>query len=109
MKYDTKKIAEGIRKAVAAAQEFATIDDGGTCNFDSAYLRVPGMRESQAEEIEKLAGVHLSLHNYQFHGRILSIIGGRSGQGNRQTKMAETMRESLRADGFDTGMYYQMD
>ncbi len=40
MKYDTEKLAASIRKAVAAAKEFENTDDGGTCNFDCAYLVV---------------------------------------------------------------------
>jgi hypothetical protein len=109
MKYDTQKIAEAIRKAVAKAQEFKTMQDGGTCNFDSAYLIVPGMRDNQGKEIETLAGVVLDLGTYPCHGRILRIIGGKSGQGDRHTKMAEVMGESLKADGFNVGMWYQMD
>lgn len=109
MKYDTAKIAEAIKKAVSSAQQFSEIDDGGTCNFDCAYLFVPGMRKSQAKEIENIAGVSLSLNTSRWQGRILQIIGGRLGQGARQTKMAETMRDSIKQDGFEAGMYYQMD
>ncbi len=109
MKYELTNIAEAIKKAVAHAQQFATVDDGGTCNFDSAYLRVPGMRKRQAEDIEALCGVALSLNTYRYHGRILQVIGGRSGQGARQTKMAEAMRDSLRESGYETGMWYQAD
>jgi len=109
MKYDSVKIALAIRKAVQAAAVFENDDDGGTCNFDCAYICVPGMREAQAKEIEALAGVRLSLSTYRWHGRILQIVGGRSGQGMRQTKMAEAMKNSLVADGFDASVYYQMD
>lgn len=109
MKYDTQKIAEAIKRAVSHAQRFADVDDGGTCNFDCAYLFVPGMRESQAKDIERLSGVTLNLSTSHWHGRNLKIIGGRDGQGARQTKMAEAMRDSLKQDGLETGMYYQMD
>ncbi len=109
MRYDTAKLALAIRKAVTAARAFETVEDGGTCNFDSAYLRVPGMRDKQAQEIERLSGVGLSLHTYRWHGRILQIIGGRSGQAHRQTAMAEAMYKSLKSDGLASGMYYQMD
>lgn len=108
-KYDSQKIADSIKKAVKAAQAFATIDDGGSCNFDCAYIRVPRMRESQALDIKDLAGVHVSIHGYRLHGRILKITGGLSGQGARNTKMAEAIRDSLKADGFDAAVYYQTD
>ena len=109
MIYDTEQIAKAIRKAAEAAQVVATIDDGGTCNFDCAYIRVPGMREQQAKAIEEASGLHLHLYTYRWHGRILQLTGGLSGQGARRTKMAEAMCASLRADGVDASMYYQMD
>ena len=109
MKYDTQELALAIRNAVKLADEFSAIDDGGTCNLDSAYLRVPGMREAQAKEIEKMAGIPLSLATYSLHGRILQLVGGTSGQGNRRTKMAEVECKYLKSLGFDASVYYQMD
>jgi hypothetical protein len=110
MKYDSAKIAEAIKKAVDAAQVHAESDDGGTCNFDCAFLTVPQMREEQAKQIAELAGVRLYLWpNHSIYGRILQVQGGRSGMGNRQTRMAEEMKRSLEADGFKAGVYYQMD
>ena len=76
MKYDSQKIAAAIKKAVEAARMFASVPDGGSCNFDSAFIRAPRMQESQAEEIEQLCGVRLSLHTYRYQGRILQIVGG---------------------------------
>ena len=109
MRYDSQKIADAIKRAVDAAKPFAESDDGGTCNFDCAYLCVPGMSQKQGRDIQTLAGVTLSLYTYRWHGRILQIIGGRSGQGARQTRMAEAMHRSLKAEGVECGMYYQMD
>jgi hypothetical protein len=113
MKYNSLVIATALKNAVTAAQKEVGADDGGTCNFDAAYLRVPGMREVQAKEIEKMAGVTLCLGTYSYHGRILQVIGGTSGQGNRRTRMAEAMKksldESLTDFGVATGMWYQVD
>lgn len=109
MKYDSAQLAEAIKKAVAAAQSHANDDDGGTCNFDAAYIKVPGMWKKQASDIETLSGVRLSLwEDHAYFGRIL-MLSGTSGQGNRRTRMAEAMRHSLEADGVESGMYYQMD
>jgi hypothetical protein len=109
VKYNSGRLADAINTAVIAAQVYANNEDGGTCNFDCAYLMVPGMREKQAKEIEAQCGVYLSLHTYRFQGRILQIIGGLSGQGLRRTKMAETMYASLQKDGIPAGMYMQAD
>jgi hypothetical protein len=109
MKYDSQKLADAIMKAVDAAKQFASVPDGGSCNFDAAYIRVPGMRESQAEEIQELCGIRLSLHTYRYQGRILQIVGGRDGQGARQTAMAEAMAASLTADGIDASVFYMTD
>lgn len=109
MKYDSQKIAAAIKKAVEAARMFASVPDGGSCNFDSAFIRAPRMQESQAKEIEQLCGVRLSLHTYRYQGRILQIVGGREGQGARQTAMAEAMAASLKADGIDAAVFYRVD
>lgn len=105
MKYDIALIQKAVSEAIAAGREFANIDDGGTCNFDSCYIRVPGMRKSTAE---KIGGVSLFTTNW--HGRTLHL-GGTEGQGNRRTTMAEAQSKFLKANYplLDIGIYYQMD
>lgn len=109
MKYDSAKLAEAIKKAAEAAQVHANDDDGGTCNFDSAFLRVKGMPDAQAKEIEQLSGVRNYITNHSLFGRIIMLSGSLRGQGNRRTRMAEAMRRSLEEQGIDCGCYYAMD
>jgi len=88
--------------------------DGGTCNFDAAFVSVPGMREAQAEEIMRLTeipgspGLRVTLSNHSLFGRIL-MMHCYNGQANRRTVMAEAAGKSLKSAGVDSGMYYQMD
>jgi len=109
MPYDSLKIAGAIQKAVEAAQVHVNDDDGGTCNFDAAYLRVPRMTEQQAKEIERLSGTNVYIMQSEWFGRILMITGGLSGQGMRRTRMAETMTKSLQESGLEANTWFQMD
>jgi hypothetical protein len=105
MKYDIALIQKAISEAIEAGQPFANVDDGGTCNFDSCYISVPGMRESTAE---KIGGA--SLMHGGWHGRRLQL-GGTYGQGNRRTTMAEAQRAFLKNKypQLSVGMFYMMD
>lgn len=106
MAFDAIKLATAIQKAALAAKAHINEPDGGTCNFDYAYIRVKGMRPSKAHEIATLSGVELRLHD--FHGRVLELCVT-SGQGARRTAMAEAAHKSLKESGIDAGMYYRMD
>ena len=105
MKYDIALIQKAVSEAIAAGREFANVNDGGTCNFDSCYIRVPGMRESTANQIN---GVSLMKSGWM--GRRLQL-GGTEGQGNRRTTMAEAQRNFLAANypQLIVSMFYMMD
>jgi len=105
MAHDIALIQKAVGEALVHAAQFAGTEDGGTCNFDSCYIRVTGMRESTAK---KIGGVSMS--NTRWHGRTLHLQGT-LGQGARRTKMAEEQRKFLVANypTLDVGMYYQMD
>jgi hypothetical protein len=105
MKHDVALIQKAVNEAIGHAQQFASVDDGGTCNFDACYIAVPGMRESTARSI---GGV--SLMHTRWHGRTLHLRGT-LGQANRQTTMAEAQRDYLKEHypQLTIGMYYQMD
>ncbi len=106
--YDAFKIAEAIKKAAEVAGKLIDTPDTGTCNFDSCFLRVPGMRKDKAEAIEEFSGVRCDLRDTKMYGRVL-MIGIGSGQANRNTVMAECAHKFLTGMGFNAGMYYQMD
>ena len=108
MRYNISKLADVIRKAAEAAKQFENEDDGGTCNFDSAYIRAPYFQKSQIKVLEEKSGVSLSLDDHGFHGRRITLECY-SGQGARRTKMAEEACASLKSQGIDAGMFYMMD
>jgi hypothetical protein len=113
MKYDTKKIVTVIQDAIKAADAAdpgpGLDNDGGTCNFDAAYLQVPGMRKAQAAEIAAaLPSNCITLNDYPWQGRIL-MLRHSNGQAMRRTLMAEASGRVFKASGMAYGMYYQAD
>lgn len=105
MSHDLKLIQKAVSEAIQHSQQFDLTEDGGTCNFDACYIRVPGMPKLTANKIQ---GV--SLFVTRWHGRTLHLHGT-LGQGARRTKMAEEQCKYLQANypQLETGMYYQMD
>lgn len=101
-----EKFTEDLKEAVEEAKKFSNIEDGGTCNFDSATISLVGWQEKKLEAAIEAAGCFSSKWN---ECNELIICGGTSGQGNRRTTMAETIYNYLKACGYNTGMYYQMD
>ena len=110
-----KKYAEliaALKRAQVKAKEAGLLsDDGGTCNFDSPVLYMPkGTREATMKKIGGAAGVRFfKLYNtaggawWTVHGDFIS------GQANRRTASAEAFAASLKADGFESDTYYQID
>lgn len=108
-----KKISDltaALIKAKEAGALYTDIDDGGTCNFDSPKVYLPRWKQADVETACEAAG--LRCFDYKFYGSKAYVICGgplTSGQGNRRSKIAEVMCDSLKASGYDAHMYYQMD
>lgn len=108
-KYEALKKA--LERAKIIAEQSATADDGGTCNFDSPTLDYRAMGMSKQKAIETIKSVGLSCYDWTC-GRMvfgLVIVGMTKGQGYCRTAMAEAFCKSLQADGIKSSMYYQMD
>ena len=110
------ELITALKKAREKATEAGLLsDDGGTCNFDSPVLYMPkGTRETTMDKIGVCAGVSfMKWESYPFKGSDHSawLIFGDfiSGQGNRRTTIAEAFAASLKADGFESNTYYQID
>lgn len=102
------KLAEDLRKAAAVGYAAAELsDDGGTCNFDAATIRLSGWIQAKVEQAAREAGVRCFVWN--LWGSKSFVFPIASGQGNARTAGAEAMSDHLKKAGYDAGMYYQMD
>lgn len=103
-----EKLTNALKRAAIAAAPLLDREDGGTCNFDAPTLNCQacGLNMTMAKEAVKAAG--LMGREWGRTGALI-INGFMSGQGNRRTAMAEAFSKSLNAQGYSSGMYYQMD
>lgn len=109
-KVDAAAITRGVQAAVEAAKKCAEVDDGGTCNMDSPYFRVPRMRETTVLAAVQAGGSSAySMEWLRSRIFMVSIPMEGMGQGNRRTRAAEAMAKAMQAAGLDAGVYYQMD
>ena len=104
-KQDYEALANALKIAKAKALEMRTIEDTGTCNFDSPLLLLGGTSETT---LEKLFGSEYGVYK---RGIGAYVIGYKilEGQGWRRTKMAETFANALREQGYKAYTYYAMD
>ena len=103
------KLAKDLECAAAYAMEVAaTTDDGGTCNMDAVTVDLKGWNRAKVEQAAKAAGVGCFVWNLYGHKSYVFPVRD-SGQGNARTAAAEAMQEALKLEGYNTGMYYQID
>lgn len=103
------KLAEDLKAAAEHGREVARrTHDGGTCNFDAATLYLKGWNSKKIQQAAKAAGVGCSEWNLWGSKSWVFALSG-TGQGDARTAAAEAMRDHLKAAGYETGMYYQMD
>lgn len=101
----SQDLATAARKAAVIAD---ILEDGGTCNFDSCTLQLPGWNSKKVEQAARAAGVGCFVWNlwgsksFVFPLRVAA-------QADARSAAAEAMRDHLKAMGYDTGMYYQAD
>lgn len=106
----SEMLTAALIKAKEAGMKYTDVDDGGTCNFDAPKLYLKGWRRTDVEKAVENAG--LRCFDYQLWGTKAYVICGGPldyGQANRRSKVAEVMYESLKADGYEAAMYYQVD
>ena len=91
--------------AYSEAEKLKTVEDDGTCNFDSPIIYLEGWRRRDVLEAFKLTG----LSPYFKDGGGIMIEGACNGFGARRTAMAEAFRDSLKAQGYKAYVHYVMD
>lgn len=101
-----QKLADDLKAAHAYGLAHMGDDDGGTCNFDAPALFLTGWDKKLVEAAAKTAGV--GCFEWNFCKAYVFPIRG-VGQGYTRTKAAEAMSHYLKEQGYEAGMYYQMD
>lgn len=90
--------------AIYEAEKFKNTDDGGTSNFDTPFVILKGWSNKNIKKAFELTGLIPDTNK-----EITYILGACEGQGFRRTAMAEAFRDSLKEDGYNAGVYYQID
>lgn len=98
------KLERALMNADKAARQFAESEDNGTCNFDTPVIRIKATEKQMASLDYKV--VKVGEKGWKDCWFVFIPL---MGQGNRRTRMAEAAARSLIADGFEAGVYFQMD
>lgn len=103
------KLSEDLNSAFKkAVEDCADGSDGGTCNFDAPALYLPRWNAERVEKAAKQAG-H-GCFTWNSYGEKRYVIALRLPyQGEKRSRIAEHMNGILKAMGYDSFMYYQMD
>ena len=104
------KLRDDLRRALAAgrAAEKANPEDGGTCNFDSAAIRLPRWNAAKVEQAAKEAGT--SCFDWiLFGGKRYVFSPDSKAQANARSRNAEAMTKALKAMGYEAMDYCQAD
>jgi hypothetical protein len=96
------KIATAIEAGKAAAAKCT--NDGGSANLDRVVIPIPGIR---ATTVKGLPGYVQKQHGYHRQGIHLDTPW--SGQGNQHSAGVQAMHKSLKDQGVDCYVYYQVD
>ncbi|MGF6593140.1 hypothetical protein [Pseudomonas sp. 2835] len=97
-----EKVRIAIEAGKAAAQ--ACDNDGGSANCDRVVIPVPGLRASQ---LPSLPGYVQKKSRYHQQGIHLDTPW--PGIGNRNYAGVQAMHQSLKAQGVNCYVYYQID
>jgi len=96
------KIEIAIQAGKAAAA--ACAEDGGSANCDRVFIPMPGVRDSAVQHLPGYMGKKSTSHQRGFH-----LSTHWPGIGNRNTAGVQAMHKSLKDQGVDCYVYYQID
>ncbi len=110
-KTDRETLIHAFREAAAAAlaADPGPDADGGTSNFDTAAIELPGIRERFVEECAKAAGITATSFRWFGGRRWFFVFVPMYGQGDRRSRMAEAANRKLKELGLKACLYCQMD
>lgn len=104
------KLRDDLREAlrIGRAAEDAAPEDGGTCNFDAAAIRLPRWNSALIEQAAQEAGSHCFDWNL-WGTKSWVFCPDTRGQANARSRNAEAMTRALQAMGYDAMDYCQAD
>lgn len=103
---DYNKLEHDICNAEISARDFAAVDDGGTCNFDTPIVNLgKGVNKKKLAEMDW----RIEPVSERGNGGWYFVFIDLRGQANRRTKMAEAAAKSLQESGWEASVWYQMD
>ncbi|WP_454839649.1 hypothetical protein [Pseudomonas hormoni] len=102
------ELAAAVTRAieVGKATAEAAPDDGGSANLDRVYIRVGLLREATLDKAGITGWMQAAT---TYHSRAFHLSAPFAGQGNRRYAGVQAMYKSLKAEGVDCGVWYQMD
>lgn len=102
---EIEALRTALIKAKDEAQNFANVEDGGTCNFDTPYLFLLGWTNEEIQKAFQLTELRPYIRKT---GQVL-VFDACEGQGFRRTEMARAFRDSMRESGYNAYVEYRMD
>ncbi len=106
---DWNKLVTDLREADAVARAAAdTIDDGGTANLDSVFLRLPRQREAKVLLAIIDAGLYCRAKR-EWIGPGYMITPTSGGQGNKRAMAVTMMCDELRNRGWEVFPFRKVD
>lgn len=105
------QLSEALKRANhASAITALSVEDAGTSNIDSPQIFLNGWTDKNIKDAFDNADLRYYINPSKKKGvRVVDIIGCTRGQGDRRTATAEAVRDSLRKDGYESYVFYQMD
>ncbi|MDR3560509.1 MAG: hypothetical protein P4N59_03565 [Negativicutes bacterium] len=104
------KLTEDLR-TVQQVVDLLTADseDGGTCNLDAVFIRLPRYNEEKTNEAIHAAGLSGFKCRHSWFGTGFIVNPNTSGQGNRRARAATVMYNELKSKGYELSHWQQMD
>lgn len=103
-----QKLADDLKAALAYGLNHKGTDDGGTSNVDAPTISLPGWDTALVMAAAKLAGLRFFEWELGSSKAYVFSVPG-VGQGYTRTYAAEAISHYLKKQGYDAGMYYQMN
>lgn len=104
-----QKLVKALKIANEAAIAADRPDDGGSCNMDTATIKLFRWTQAEIIEVKRLSGIEIGdpltgfFRNYRF------VFFNTNGQADRRSRMANAAYKSLKEQGYDVMFWQQMD